>query len=155
MIKIRKFTKKDTEETALLMVNVYKEFNHKEATKKGIRDYVETVHPDYVPLDKLFEKLNKPVAFVAINKEKVIGVVRGNVDRINSLFVAGKFQKQGIGRKLVERFIKAAKGQGTEYIKVRSSVLAVPFYKSMGFKKTTGLRNPHGMKMYNMKKILN
>jgi GNAT superfamily N-acetyltransferase len=154
MIKIRKFTKKDTVNTALLMVNVYKKFNQGESTKKGLQEYVNSVHPDKVPLDKLYKKLNKPIAFVATDKDKIIGVVRGNPDRINSLFVDGKYQKKGVGKKLVEFFVRAAKKQGAEFIKVRSSVFAVPFYEAMGFKKTTGLRRPHGMKMYNMKKAL-
>lgn len=154
MFKIRKFKKKDTANTALLMVNVYKKFNQGEATKKGLQEYVNSIHPKKVPLDKLYKKLNKTIAFVATDKEKIIGVVRGTPDRINSLFVEGKYQKQGVGKKLVEFFVSAAKKQGAKFIKVRSSVSAVPFYKAMGFKKTTGLRQPHGMKMYNMRKTL-
>lgn len=152
MFKIRKFTKKDTANTALLMVNVYKKFNQGEATKEGLQEYVNSVHPDKVPLNKLYTKLNKPIAFVAVDKEKIIGIVRGTPDRINSLFVDGKYQKQGVGKKLVEFFVSASKKSGATFIKVRSSVFAVPFYEAMGFKKTTGLRRPHGMKMYNMKR---
>ena len=154
MFKIKKFTKKDTANTALLMVHVYKKFNQGEATKKGLQEYVDSVHPDKVPLDKLYKKLNKPIAFVATDKEKIIGIVRGTPDRINTLFVDGRYQKQGVGKKLVEFFVSAAKKKGIKFIRVRSSVFAVPFYKAMGFKKTTGLRHPHGMKMYNMKKAL-
>ncbi len=66
MIKIRKFTKKDTAQAALLMVNVYKKFNQGEATKKGLQEYVNSIHPDKVPLDKLYTKLNKPVAYICI-----------------------------------------------------------------------------------------
>lgn len=154
MIKIRKFIKKDTANTALLMVDVYKKFNQGEATKEGLKKYVDSVHPNKVPLDKLYKKLNKPVAFVATDNDKIIGVIRGTPDRINSLFVDGKYQKQGIGKKLVEFFVKTSKKQGIKFIKVRSSVFAVKFYQAMGFKKTTGLRNPHGIKMYNMKKAL-
>ena len=154
MIKIRKFTKKDTANTALLMVKVYKKFNQGEATKKGLQEYVNSVHPYKVPLDKLYQKLNKSIAFVATDNNKIIGIVRGTPERINSLFVDGKYQKQGIGKKLVEFFVRTAKKQGAEFIKVRSSVFALSFYQAMGFKKTTGLRQPHGMKMYNMKKAL-
>ncbi|MBL4694604.1 GNAT family N-acetyltransferase [Candidatus Gracilibacteria bacterium] len=154
MIEIRKFSKKDTTEVALLMVNVYKEFNREEATKSGWEDYLNTVHPDKVPFEKLYNKLNKAVAFVAIDRGKVIGIVRGTPERINSLFVNGKYQGKGIGKKLVGKFLDAAKKLGVKDVRVRSSVLAVPFYKAMGFKKTTGLRNPHGMKMYNMKRLL-
>src|SRR3989338_3929256 len=136
MFKIRKFTKKDTANTALLMVNVYKKFNQGEATKKGLQEYVNSVHPDKIPLDKLYNKLNKPIAFVATDKEKIIGIVRGTPDIINSLFVDGKYQKQGVGKKLVEFFVSASKKTGANFIKVRSSVFAVSFYKAMGFKKT-------------------
>jgi len=154
MIKIRKFTKKDTANTALLMVKVYKKFNQGEATKKGLQEYVDSVHPDKVPPEKLYKKLHKPVAYVVTDNDKIVGIIRGTPDRINSLFVDGKYQKQGIGKKLVEFFVRVAKKQNVQFIKVRSSVFAVSFYEAMGFKKTTGLRQPHGMKMYNMKKVL-
>ena len=48
------------------MVNVYKKFNQGEATKKGLQEYVNSIHPDKVPLDKLYTKLNKPVAYICI-----------------------------------------------------------------------------------------
>src|SRR3989338_5195407 len=122
MFKIRKFTKKDTANTALLMVKVYKKFNQGEATKKGLQEYVDSVHPDKVPPEKLYKKLHKPVAYVATDNDKIVGIIRGTPDRINSLFVDGKYQKQGIGKKLVEFFVSAAKKTGIKFIKVRSSV---------------------------------
>ena len=155
MIKIRKFTKKDTENAALLMIEVYKKFNLKEATKKGIDDFVNFLHPDKVPSAKLYTRLNKPIFFIAKDKQKIIGLIRGTPDKISSLFIHGNYQKQGLGKKLIELYEIASKKQNSKSIKVRASLLAVPFYKKMGFKKTTGLRMFQGMKMYPMKKELN
>ena len=141
-------------DTILASVNQFQSDINSRKTKKGLQEYVDSVHPDKVPPEKLYKKLHKPVAYVVTDNDKIVGIIRGTPDRINSLFVDGKYQKQGIGKKLVEFFVRVAKKQNVQFIKVRSSVFAVSFYEAMGFKKTTGLRQPHGMKMYNMKKVL-
>jgi hypothetical protein len=37
---------------------------------------------------------------------------------------------------------------------LRSSLYATPFYESVGYKKTTGIRHFHGLRIQPMKKIL-
>ena len=154
MIQIRPFKKADTLKTALLITKVFKEFNRFEASPKGLNKFSKSYDPKYIPFEDLYKKLHKPFSFVAVETGDVVGVIRGDSERIFSLFIDGSFQRQGIGKKLVETYLKAIKKQGSKFVKVRSSILAVPFYASLDFKKTTGVRNPHGIKMINMKKFL-
>ncbi len=53
----------------------------------------------------------------------------------------------------IEKFEKEAK-KNSSYIKTRASLFAVPFYRKMGYKKTTGIRKFKGLKIQPMKKIL-
>ena len=78
--------------------------------------------------------------YVAEDGKEVVGVLRGRANVLASLFVCGDRHRQGIGRKLVERFERDSREQGIEWIRVAATVFAVPFYQSIGYKKTTGIR---------------
>ena len=56
-------------------------------------------------------------------------------------FVRGDHHRQGIGRKLVECFERECLRQGSTAIKVQATLYAVPFYRKMGYKRTTGVRS--------------
>lgn len=154
MLFIRKFTKKDTAACAVLMIDVYKKCNRSEATKEAIIDFENSLHPQKVESEVLYIKMNKEIFYVAVDGEKIIGIIRGTPERLSSLFIDPEYQKHGIGKKLTDRFIRAAGDAGATSISVRSSLLAVSFYEKCGFKKTTGMRQFQGMKMFPMKKIL-
>ena len=67
--------------------------------------------------------------------------LRGRKERIQSLFVGGAYHRRGIGRQLVAHCEQECIRQGAGTIKVASTLLAVPFYLAMGYKRTTGVRN--------------
>lgn len=81
-------------------------------------------------------------------------MIRGRKGRIINLFVVGKHHQKGIGKLLVNRFELESRKQGSKEIKVRASLYAVPFYQKMGYKKTTGIRNFRGLKVWPMRKEL-
>lgn len=81
------------------------------------------------------------IVFVAEDEGEIVGVLRGRKERIQSLFVRGGYHRRGIGGQLVERCEEECIRQGAEIIKVASTLLAVPFYLVMGYKRTTGIRN--------------
>ena len=70
-----------------------------------------------------------------------MGVLRGRIDRLQNLFVRGDYQGQGIGRRLVAAFEQEVLPQGSSTIRVSSSLVAIPFYQRLGYKKTTGMRS--------------
>ena len=99
------------------------------------------------------------MVFVAEDEEEIVGVLRGRRERLASLFVRGDYHRQGIGRKLVERFELECLRQGVTVIRVTATLYAVPFYLAMGYKRSTGVRTGRsfegrGMKIQPMRKVL-
>jgi GNAT superfamily N-acetyltransferase len=62
---------------------------------------------------------------------KIVGVLRGRMDRLGSLFVAKSHHYQGVGRLLVERFEEKIIERDGKVIRVASSLYAVPFYERL------------------------
>ena len=153
-MKIRKFQKNDMDEVASLAMRTFSKYNKADYFKKeAINDMMDRFNPRKNPhLAQDFQKT--PIFYVAEENNKIIGMVRGRIGKLTTLFVEGKQHKKGIGRKLVERFEREAKRQGSKKIKINASLHAIPFYQKMGYKKSTGMRNFKGLKVYPMKKIL-
>jgi hypothetical protein len=155
MIKIRKFKKDDTYQTAFLIAQTYKKYCSNEGSKKAIQNYIDRVDPNKNELSDLEKNfLNSDLIYLATHKNEIIGMIRGRKNRITNLFVNGKYHKQGIGGKLVKKFETKIKKSDNHEIKIRASIYAAPFYKKMGYKKTTGERTFHGLKIQPMKKII-
>jgi len=154
-MKIRKYKNSDLKEASDLIRNTFKRFNSRDATKKGVRDYIES----YTLKEKNIEKIKKrfsrtSIFFVAEENKKIIGLIRGNPERISNLFVKADYHKKKIGKKLVERFEKEAIKKKSKLIKLKASIYSVPFYQRMGYKKTTGTRYISELKIQPMQKSL-
>ena len=154
---IRKYKRHDTVEVALLAMNTFKKYNGSDYfLKEGVTNTLNTFDPIKNTEQDLFEMFNRTTIFyVAEVDGKIVGMIRGLPNKISSLFVEGAEHQKGIGKKLIETFEKEAKKKMSKYIKVRSSLNAVSFYQKVGYRKTTGIRNFMGLKIYNMKRILN
>ena len=87
-----------------------------------------------------------PIVLVAEEAGAIVGVLRGGrVDGrgrtvLQSLFVAGDHHRRGIGRRLVGRFEGVCLAGGATVIKVASTLYAVPFYRALGYRRSTGVR---------------
>ena len=156
MAKIKKFQKKDTEAVARLVFDTFKRFNSGDYfDKRGVQKYLDMYDTKKNRVEDIYQSFKRsPIFYVAVKEDKIVGMVRGRPDKLINLYVDERFQGQGIARKLVEKFETEAKKRGGEEIKIRSSVYAMPFYEKMGYKKTTGIRNLKGVKVYPMKKRL-
>jgi len=150
---LRKFKNKDTKNVASLVGDTFAMFNSKEGDKKAIRNYIEFYKTnDIDKVKKIFAK--STIFFVAVDNGKIVGMVRGNSNRIFNLFVLGSYHKKGIGTKLLNKFEMESKKNKSNVIKIRSSLFAFNFYKKMGYKKSTGIRLFKGIKVHPMKKII-
>ena len=156
MAKIRKFQKRDTEAVAWLIFNTFKKFNSGDHfDERGVQRYLNRYNPENHRVEDIYRHLTKtPIFYVAVEHNKVIGVIRGRIYDLINLYVDGECHGRGIGRELMKRFEKEVKRRGGKNIKIKSSVHALPFYEKMGYKKSTGLRNFKGVKVYPMKKRL-
>lgn len=153
-MKIRKYKKVDLEEVANLIYKTFKKFNSNEKTK-GVEEYSEFYTPrkeNLYQINKQFSKSN--IFLVAENNEQIIGLIRGNKERISNLFVGGDYHKKGIGTKLIIAFEKEALKNNSKLIKAAVQPYAIPFYLKMGYKKTTGIRIRYGLKIQPMQKRL-
>ncbi|MBD3244467.1 MAG: GNAT family N-acetyltransferase, partial [Candidatus Moranbacteria bacterium] len=102
-------------------------------------------------IEKAF--LDIEFCFVAIINDKIVGIIRGSKFRQGTLYVDSKYQRKGIATKLTKKFESEVRKQGSHELKLIASLYSVPFYLSIGYKKTTGMRNRQGIKVQPMKKI--
>lgn len=169
MLIIRRYQKSDAQQVGVLIADTYSEFNLSEITSKQ-RDamlgpflYARSLEPAH--RKNIAEAIHAPTVLVAEIDGQIVGVLRGgrtdSLSRtvLQSLFVSGKYHRQGIGRKLVERFEKEYIVRGVTVFKLLATIHAVPFYLKMGYRKSTGVRSIHsfeedGLPSQPMKKVL-
>ena len=100
-----------------------------------------------------------PTVLVAVAGDEVVGVLRGRPGRLHSLFVREDYHRQGVGRLLMRRFEAESAAHGVTQITLASSLYAVPFYRAIGYTRSTGLRSMKsfgtpGLLVQPMKKLL-
>jgi GNAT superfamily N-acetyltransferase len=121
-----------------------------------VQRYIDRYNPNN-NLGYIKEGFEKILFFyVALDRESfvLVGLVRGLENRVVNLFVKGEYHRRGIGTKLMRRIETELRKRGVREIKPRASLYAVPFYQSLGYTKTTGIRNFLGLKIQPMKKTL-
>ena len=153
MTIIRKYKRKDARAVATLISRTYSRFNIREGTKEAARKYIESYDPGGKRTEDIHRRfIRTPNFWVAFMGSRIVGVARGIGNRLINLFVDGAYHRQGIATRLVRRFENNCKKAGFKEIVLRGSLYATPFYQSLGYKKTTGVRNFRGLKIQSMKK---
>lgn len=163
MITIRDYRDSDAECTGKLIADTYRDFNLSfappEQRNAFLGPFQYAASPEKSHQDAIASVIRASMVFVAEKDGEVVGVLRGRKDKLQSLFVRGDLHRQGIGRRLVERFEQECVHQGAEVIRLMSTLYAVPFYQAMGYQKSTGVRRMksfegEGLEYQPMKKIL-
>jgi len=155
MITIRKYKREDARTVATLISKTFFRFNRHEGTKLAVQDYIENHNPKGKKTEDLHKRFSlTPNFFVAVSGSRVVGMVRGIENRLINLFVDGNYHRQGIGTRLVHKFEKSCREAGFTEIVLRASLYATLFYETVGYKKTTGIRNFHGLRVQPMRKNL-
>lgn len=108
--------------------------------------YHGDIGPDFKQTFENFVNSEDGVIMMAERSSKVIGVLvgsyhldidwEGRVAKIDALIVEEAYRKEGIGKKLVQRFITMARRKQCKAIKSRinrKNVVAQEFHKSLGF----------------------
>lgn len=156
MIKIIPYEKKYLAPMCDLIQRTFLGFNKKEFSKEWAKHYIH-----FYDLTRNRERLEmsttspNSIAYLAMDKNKVVGVVRWGKEYCTNLFVDGDYQRQGIAWKLMEAYENNCKKLWAKIIKLRATQYAVPFYAAYGFKKTTWLRSYKGRALVQpMKKVL-
>lgn len=144
MIIIRDYRESDADCVGKLISDTYSEFNLTFAPpeQRGafLGPFQHAGSHEKSHQEAIARVIRASMVFVAEKDGEIVGVLRGRKDKLQSLFVRGDHHRQGIGRRLVGRFEQECVGQGTEEIRLMSTLYAVPFYQAMGYKKSTGVR---------------
>jgi GNAT superfamily N-acetyltransferase len=163
MLAIRDYHASDAQAVGRLIADTYSAFNLSFATEAekalllGPFRHARSNEP--VHKKAIAEVISAAIVFVAEADGQIVGVLRGRPERLQSLFVQASFHRQGIGRRLVERFECECLRQGATVIRVASSLYAVPFYLALGYKRSTGVRpgwsfEGSGLQVQPMRKVL-
>lgn len=163
MVIIREFKEGDAESIGRLIADTYGKYNldflPEEERGPFLGPFQYAWSTDESHRKAIREIIKSPMLFVAEDDGEIVGVLRGRKERLASLFVREDYHRQGVGRKLVERFEEESMRQGVTVVRLASSLFAVPFYQSMGYKKSTGVRSGwsfegHGLQVQPMRKVL-
>ena len=144
-ITIRGYREDDAPSVGRLIAATFGEFNLAYASPQeqvlllGPFQHAESQEPAHQAA--IAEAIEAAMVFVAEDAGEIVGVLRGRPDKLQSLFVRKDHHQQGIGRALVEHFERECRRRKATTIKVQATLFATPFYQSVGYKKTTGVRS--------------
>ncbi len=169
MFTIRQYRKSDAQQVGVLIADTYKKFNlaelSSEQQKAMLGPFLHARSKEPSHQKAIADTLEAPSVWVAEADGAIVGVLRGGrVDGLGrtvlqSLFVSGKHHRKGIGQALVKKFEGEYIKRGVTVFKLLATLHAVPFYLSMGYKKSTGVRGIHsfdgsGLPSQPMKKVI-
>jgi GNAT superfamily N-acetyltransferase len=169
MFTIRRYQKNDAEQVGILIAETYGAFNLPEMTPEKreamLGPFAFARSSTLEHREAIAEAIEAPSVWVAEQDGEIVGVLRGGrVDHrwrtvLSSLFVSRKYHRQGVGRSLVEQFEAEYVTQGVTVFKLSATLYAVPFYLSVGYKRSTGVRSMHsfdegGLLYQPMKKVV-
>lgn len=127
---IRLYQVDDTAEIMQLFYNTVHEIN--------IRDYtsaqIEAWAPKSLNTEFWQQGLSSKFTHVAVENNKIAGFgeleANGHIDRF---YCHQKFQRQGVGTKILEQIESKAKSLGVKQLFTEASITAKPFFISKGF----------------------
>lgn len=161
MTLLRSYTVEDAPQVGRLIRDTYSRFNLDFLEPAELPPYLGPFQhadsADPTHQEAIRNVIRSEIVLVAEDNGRIVGVLRGRMDRLGSLFVHQDYHRQGVGRALVEEFERQVRSRGGKLIRVASSLYAVPFYLSLGYKRSTGVRSGfsfegRGMQIQPMKK---
>jgi GNAT superfamily N-acetyltransferase len=154
-VVIRRYRQSDFDAAARLVLKVFLKAVLPDATPEGAQRWPIFLNPRGGNGERLRESYSREtIGFVAVEGEKIVGVVMGTTGELKRIFVSERVQGQGIGRRLLRRFEDECVRQGGKQYRIVSALGAVRFYEEAGCKKTTGIRSMYGLRVQPMRKVL-
>lgn len=163
MIIIRDYQPSDSRQAGILIADTYAAYNLDFASPEELKSLLGPFQHARSELEEHQRQIENMIwsetVLVAEDAGRIVGILRGRPERLGSLFVHRDYHRQGIGRRLVQRFEQESINQAVTVIRVAATLYAIPFYTTMGYKRSTGVRNGwsfegHGLQIQPMKKIL-
>jgi GNAT superfamily N-acetyltransferase len=163
MVTVRSYEQADAAAVGRLIADTYSDVNLSflPTGERGpfLGPFQHARSPESSHQKAIADVIRASIVFVAVDDGEIVGVLRGKKDQLQSLFVRGDRHRQGIGRRLVGRFENECIRQGGTVIRLAATMYAIPFYLSLGYKRSTGVRSGwsfegHGLRYQPMKKVL-
>ena len=160
---IRRYEEGDAARVGKLIADTYSTFNLSflapEERDPFLGPFQHAGSPEAAHQAAIAHVIQAAMVFVAEADGEIVGVLRGRSDRLQSLFVRGDHHRQGIGRRLVERFEAECIRQGATVLRVAATLYAVPFYQALGYRRSTGVRSGwsfdgRGLQVQPMRKVM-
>lgn len=125
-MKIREFKENDINEVYNLFIETIKSVNSIDYNETQINKWIGT-NNNY---DKLLNKLNKSISYVAVKDNIIIGFANLNKNELDHLYVKKEYLKIGVGTNLLNVLESFCLDKITTY----ASITAKSFFISNGFK---------------------
>jgi GNAT superfamily N-acetyltransferase len=152
-LKIRKFKPSDLDIVRDLIHKTI-DISYSEAYNAEAIKYFKDYHNN----KNILKAAKEGYTIVLEKGNRIIGVAALIDGYITRVFVNPKFQKQGLGKLLMQKLETKALSAGTRLVKLDSSLPAKKFYDSLGYKtiKKTFVKVENGKKLnyYKMEKLL-
>jgi GNAT superfamily N-acetyltransferase len=126
----------EEEQVCALVTAVFRSYVAPGFPPEGVQAFLDYVQPEAL----LARSLGGHFVLVAEVDGRIVGAIEvRDEEHISLLFVDRSHQRRGIGRELVRRALRVcgAVGLPPSQISVNSSLFAVPFYESLGFRPTS------------------
>lgn len=137
-ILVRRFEKND----AIQVSSVIRET----MMKTNLDDYplsiLKPLH-DYFTPSKVEILANERYCLVVEEDGEIIGTGAIEEDELKTIFIIPKYQKNGIGKRLIENLEKYAISKQISKIKVPASITGIRFYEKVGYKKGDAFISKH------------
>ncbi|MBN2006063.1 MAG: GNAT family N-acetyltransferase [Anaerolineae bacterium] len=138
-ITLRDYHENDAPSVGRLIAATFGEFNLDYASPQervlSLGPFQHAASQEPAHQAAIAEAIEADMLFVAEDAGEIVGVLRGRPDKLQSLFVRKDRHRQGIGRALVGHFERECRRREAATIKVQATLFAVPFYRSVGYKK--------------------
>ncbi len=150
---IRPASEDEYGEAMELVWKVFSRFNAPEYSEEGVKKFRQFL--DDATLRKMFRTGDYRI-FVFTAGDRIEGVISlRNNNHISLLFVDEKYQKKGIGSRLLRYLCSYCKDwEDQEFITVNSSPYAVEFYHKYGFRDTDTVKFSDGISYTPMRYLL-
>lgn len=135
-MNIKLLTKAELKSATLFIWNVFLEFEAVNYSTEGKEAFYNAISDD--------SYLNMLIAYGAFIDGKLVGIIasRNEGSHIALFFVDGKYQKQGVGRKLFEKMLSE---NTNDIITVHSSIYAKDIYMKLGFIQNGDIKEEDGI----------
>lgn len=127
---IRFATKEDAASISRIVVAALRESNAQDYPPEVIAQVEKSFTPEAVEV-----LLSKRKVFVASIQDDLIATASLDGDVVRTVFVEPAHQRNGVGRRLMERIHAEALNTGMSRLLVPSSLTAEAFYASLGYRK--------------------